>query len=619
LKRLNEAAKLHKLRTTWEIVNEISGKNMSKNQHKMKKSDGSKITSKKELRDEWKDYFRNLLNVAASTQDDEPIPPAINDLDINIGPITFEETYNAVQELKNGKAPGCDYAVTPEALKYGGNLVIQLLCDICNDIYNQEIAPKQLTTNIIVALAKKGDLTLMSNYRGISLMSMAAKVYNKIILNRIRDPIDKVLRPNQAGFRRGRSCTDQVHIIRRLIESAIDKNLPIYLTFVDFKKAFDSIIRKKMFEILRHYGIPEKTVRAIKTIYNNSKSAVLVEGELSEEFEITTGVLQGDTLAPFLFIIVIDYVLKTAQLNHANRYDISVGENGFLTHLRESRRFPAKAIFDLDFADDIALCEGILERAQTQLDQTAKQAKLVGLEVNIKKTEAFTNQDIIHRNQSKPKNLELEGQRIEWVNNFKYLGSMIRSSETDISVRKAQAWASFWKMKDIFRSNTLPIRLKKEIFQAACLSILLYGCESWIITTQLEKSLNSFAANCYRIMLNIKRLDKVSNEKLFQMVGVDPLVLTVQRRQLRFVGHSLRKALRENEKHLISEYVLYKPNERLGKHKQGQPKMLYPTYIGKIINRDTPPTIEEITRAACNKTTWAKIVDACKPKVFTAD
>ncbi|GAA6068867.1 uncharacterized protein LOC118408508 [Tachysurus ichikawai] len=88
---------------------------------------------------------------------------------------------------------------------------------------------------------------------------------------------------------------------------------------------------------------------------------------------------------------------------------------------------------------------------------------------------------------------------------------MVKSSETDINIRKALAWAAFWRMKDIFRSNNLPIRLKTNMFQAACLPILLYGCESWIITEKLKQSLNSFATNCYRVMLNIKRMDKVSN------------------------------------------------------------------------------------------------------------
>lgn len=121
-----------------------------------------------------------------------------------------------------------------------------------------------MTMNLIVPLPKRGDLTLMNNYRGISLMSVVAKVYNKVLLYRIRDPIDKILRANQAGFRRGRGCTEQVHILRRIIEGFQDKKLDYYITFVDFKKIFDSIKRSTMFDILRHYGIPDKTVRAIR-------------------------------------------------------------------------------------------------------------------------------------------------------------------------------------------------------------------------------------------------------------------------------------------------------------------------------------------------------------------
>jgi hypothetical protein len=113
--------------------------------------------------------------------------------------------------------------------------------------------------------------------------------------------INKILRKNQAGFRQGRGCTEQVHILRRIIEGAINKNIEVYIVFVDFKKAFDSLNRSTMFSILRHYGIPAKTVGAIRAIYNNSKSKVLVEGKMSDEFEITTGVLQGDTLAPFFY------------------------------------------------------------------------------------------------------------------------------------------------------------------------------------------------------------------------------------------------------------------------------------------------------------------------------
>ena len=91
---------------------------------------------------------------------------------------------------------------------------------------------------IIVPLPKKGDLSLMTNYRGISLLSIAAKVYNKILLNRIRDEVDPILRMNQAGFRPGRSCAQQIHILRRVLEGCRDYQLSLVVTFIDFKKAF---------------------------------------------------------------------------------------------------------------------------------------------------------------------------------------------------------------------------------------------------------------------------------------------------------------------------------------------------------------------------------------------
>ena len=149
--------------------------------------------------------------------------------------------------------------------------------------------------------------------QGIYLTSIAAKVFNRVILNRIYGEISSRLRPFQVGFRWGKSCTEQIHFIRRILEQYQKKNIPTVMAFTDFKKAFDLISRDTMWRIRRYYGIPEKIVNIIKCLYEGSTSAVRVDGSLSKGFLITTGVLQGETLASFLLIIVLDYVLRNTE------------------------------------------------------------------------------------------------------------------------------------------------------------------------------------------------------------------------------------------------------------------------------------------------------------------
>ena len=216
-------------------------------------------------------------------------------------------------------------------------------------------------------------------------------------------------------------------------------------------------------------------------------------------------------------------------------------------------------------------------------------------------------------NQAKNGTIKLDGETIKWVENFKYLGSMMLSSETDIKIRKGQAWGAFWKMKDIWKSIKISLTLKINIFKASCLSILLYGSESWIITHKLADSLNSFATNCYRIMQNIKWQDKTSNETLYKNTKQEPIVQTIQRRQLRFIGHCLRR----DKEEFTYQYALYTPQPRHGKRKQGRPKLLYPEYIAKLINNEVQPTIDELRKIAVERTEWSKFVVAYKPRLFS--
>ena len=138
----------------------------------------------------------------------------------------------------------------------------------CNAVCNQNPIDRWMK-GCILPFPKKGDLGLAKNNRGITLTSIAAKIYNALLRNRIEPKIDNILRKNQNGFWRNRSTTSQILTIRRIFESVRAKNLLATLLFVDFTKAFDSIHRGKLEHILLAYSLPEETVAAITILYRN--------------------------------------------------------------------------------------------------------------------------------------------------------------------------------------------------------------------------------------------------------------------------------------------------------------------------------------------------------------
>ena len=180
-----------------------------------------------------------------------------------------------------------------------------------------------------------------------------------------------------------------------------------------------------MWKILRHYGIPQKIVNIIKCLYDGSISAVRIDGILSEEFFITTRVLQKDTLAPFLFIIVLDYVLQSTEATIGSQTD------------------PNEMLLNRHFADDIVLLGQseieVLEHFRTIKSSTKK----VGLSINYDKTK------IMIRNVKNPRTEVIEEKTVikiaenkylEVVDDFKYLGAYITNCHTDFKRHKGLAW-----------------------------------------------------------------------------------------------------------------------------------------------------------------------------------
>ena len=194
------------------------------------------------------------------------------------------------------------------------------------------------------------------------MLSVPGKVFNRILLNRMKDTVDAELRDQQAGFRRERSCTDQIATLRIILEQSIEWNSSLYICFIDYEKAFDSLDRETLWKLMRHYGIPEKIVTMVKQGYVGMTSKVIHEGRMTDSFEINTGVRQGCLLSPFLFLLAIDFIMK--NVTEGNR-------NGIQWTLWAQ-------LDDLDFADDLALLSHNKEQMQNKTEKLASESKHLG-------------------------------------------------------------------------------------------------------------------------------------------------------------------------------------------------------------------------------------------------
>ena len=213
-------------------------------------------------------------------------------MDIKLGPFTQEELDSVLRKIKNRKVTGLDEIPPVWKTRQFDDILLRH----CNAVYNPNPIDRWMKGYVLTFL-KKGDRRLAKNYRGITVTSIAAKIYNVRLRNGIEPKIDNIFRKNQNGFRRNRSTTSQILTIRRILDGVRAKNLQATLLFVDFTKASDSIHRGKMEQILLAYGLPKESVAAITILYRNTKVKVRSLDGDTEYFNVVAGVLQGDTPA----------------------------------------------------------------------------------------------------------------------------------------------------------------------------------------------------------------------------------------------------------------------------------------------------------------------------------
>jgi hypothetical protein len=170
--------------------------------------------------------------------------------------------------------------------------------------------PHQWKESIVVPIHKKSDKTVCINYRGISLLSTSYKNLSNTLLSSLKPYADEIIGDHQCGFQRNRSTTDQIFYIRQTLQKKWEYNGTVHQLFIDFKKAYDSVRREELYNILIEFGIPRKLVGLIKMCLNETYSRVRIGKTLCDKFTIENGLTQGDALSPLLFNFALEYAIR---------------------------------------------------------------------------------------------------------------------------------------------------------------------------------------------------------------------------------------------------------------------------------------------------------------------
>ncbi|KAK3515689.1 hypothetical protein QTP70_028465, partial [Hemibagrus guttatus] len=233
--------------------------------------DGELLVSTGDIAGRWKEYFEDLLNPTDTPSVEEP---EAGDSEVDSF-ITQAEVTEVVQQLLGGKAPGVD-EIRPEYLKSLDVVGLSWLTRLCNIAWRLGTVPLDCATGVVVPLFKKGDRRVCSNYRGITLLSLPGKVYSRVLERRVRPLVEPRIQEEQCGFRPSRGTLDQLYTLHRVLEGSWEFAQPVHMCFVDLEKAFDRVRRDFLWKVLWEYGVRGPLLRAVRSLYNRSRSLVRI-------------------------------------------------------------------------------------------------------------------------------------------------------------------------------------------------------------------------------------------------------------------------------------------------------------------------------------------------------
>lgn len=450
----------------WEAVNRFRGKKKSQTCNKIKE-------------EKWTEHFEELLNGEVESeyeeQEEEKRAPwnGVNGEEESTEPkldevFSMKEIKEAIRKLGNKKAPGED-GIAAEFLKNITAEAVPWIREGVNKMWEEGYLQEGWDTALIIPIYKAGDEEKPENYRGISLLDTGYKLMTTLMTERLNNWIEKerILKESQAGFRKRRGTRDHIFVLNGIINNKLKKKGgKLYIGFIDFKAAFDTVKRVKWKIKAWKKGIKGKMHRMIRIAYRRTYCKVKMgKRKITKKFETKKGVRQGCPMSGAAYGIDIDEIEETLERKKIG--GAMIGK---------------QRIYVMKFADDIAYIAENEEDLKKMLKELEKYVKENKMKVNVKKTKI-----LVCRNGGRIKKgkreWRYEGKEVEEVKDFKYLGfwfttrNGLGKQRKEMAKKAQKAVNVAWGVMKRSRRNCMKERI--YLMNTVARSVAMYGVEVW--------------------------------------------------------------------------------------------------------------------------------------------